>query len=368
MKKIVITGSEGLIGWHFQCRLLVEQGIEAIPVGRKAFANDAVLVELLSNCDGIIHLAGMNRGEDAEIEHTNPALAQRLVDTLDHAGLRPHVVFSSSTHIDRETPYGRSKKSASKVLRSWAERSGASYTSLVLPHVFGEHGRPFYNSVVSTFCHQLALGQAPSIEHDGELELLHAQDVVKIALDALTRKGIDEVRPSGRKMRVSELLFKLQSFANSYLNGVIPDLSDRFDLCLFNTFRSYLFPAHYPVLLELHADERGSLFEAVKTEHGGQAFVSTTRPGVSRGNHFHFAKVERFLVVQGEAEIKLRRLFDREVTNFRVTGREPVFIDMPTLHTHSITNVGENELITLFWSHEFFDPERPDTYSESVES
>lgn len=368
MQRIAITGAEGLIGWHAQCRLHVEQDFETVAIGRETFANDAVLFESLSDCDAVLHLAGMNRGNSDDIEQTNPALAQRLIDALEKAGLRPHVIFSSSIHMDRDTPYGRSKKAASDVLRAWAERSGSSYSALVLPHVFGEHGRPFYNSVVSTFCYQLAERQKPSIEHDGELELIHAQDVVQTVLDALSREGIGEIRPSGRKLRVSELLTTLQSFASSYLNGIIPDLSDRFELQLFNTLRSYLFPAHYPVSLEIHADERGSLYEAVKTMHGGQAFVSLTKPGVTRGNHFHFAKVERFLVVQGEAEIKLRRLLDDQVTTFKVSGREPVYVDMPTLHTHAITNVGSDDLITLFWSNEIFDPDRPDTHWENVES
>lgn len=364
--KIGVTGVDGLIGWHIRCRLHTLGDMKPVPADREGFSDAQALNAFVAQCDAIVHLAGMNRGEDREIEQVNPGLAETLVAAMERTRRTPHVVFSSSTHVDRDTAYGRSKRAAANVFERWARRSGAQFTNLILPHVFGERGRPFYNSVVSTFCYQLATGGTPRIDQDGQLELLHAQEVAELALAAIREGRTGELRPSGQRITVSEMLAQVTSLAERYQGGVIPALHDPFKLRLFNVYRSYLFPDFYPHALTLHTDNRGSLFEAVKSDHGGQAFLSTTKPGITRGEHFHFNKVERFLVVQGEAVIRLRRLFDDRIVEFRVWGEEPVFIDMPTLHTHNITNVGDTDLLTLFWSHEIFDPNNPDTFAEPV--
>lgn len=364
--KVGVTGAAGLIGWHVMCRLRTEPDMEPIGAGRDELRDPAALDAFVEGCDAVIHLAGMNRGDDTHIERTNVGLAESLAAAMERTGTRPHVVFSSSTHVDRDTAYGRSKRAAAAVLDGWAARCSGVFTNLVLPHVFGERGRPFYNSVVSTFCYQIARGESPAIERDGELELLHAQEVADVALDAIRTGRCGEVRPAGRSMSVSEMLDRVSGMAGRYAAGVIPRFGSLFDLRLFNTYRSYLFPDFYPRTLELRTDHRGSLFEAVKTDHGGQAFLSATQPGVTRGDHFHFNKVERFLVLRGEAVIRVRRLLDEQVVEFKASGDEPVFVDMPTLHTHSITNTGEGELLTLFWAHEILDPDRPDTYREPV--
>jgi UDP-2-acetamido-2,6-beta-L-arabino-hexul-4-ose reductase len=308
----------------------------------------------------------VNCGGEAELERANVRLAERLVACAERAGAVPAVVFSSSTHVDRDTPYGRSKRRAGEVLLEWAGRVGGRATVLVLPHVFGEGGRPFYNSVVSTFCHQLAGGEQPAIQADGQLELLHAQDFARIALEAVVARDSGVRRVHGEPLRVGELLDRLQAMVTSYRAMVVPPLGRALDLRLFNTYRSYLFPAQYPLPFKLHTDPRGSLFECVRSVHGGQCFVSTTKPGITRGNHFHTRKFERFAVIGGEAVIRLRRLFDDTVHEFAVRGDAPVAVDMPTLHTHSIENTGAGELTTLFWSHEFFDPADPDTFQEPV--
>lgn len=365
--KVGITGADGLIGWHVRCRLSIEADLDVVTANRTTFLTREAMDAFVSECDIIVHMAGRNRGADAEIEETNPALAQALVDGMVRTDSRPQVLFASSTHITRDSAYGRSKRKATEIFSQWSSKSNAKFCNLILPHVFGEHGKPFYNSVVSTFCHQIAAGEQPAIEVDGQLELLHAQDVAELILAAIRNREAGELEPAGHKMRVSELLVKLRELSDAYFEGVIPELKQRIDLRLFNTLRSYLFPGFYPRNLHLFEDNRGSLFEAVKTVHGGQAFLSTTHPGVVRGNHFHFNKVERFLVVGGEAEICLRRCFHDNVIRFHVNGDHPCFIDMPTLHTHSIKNVGQEELLTLFWSHEIFDPENPDTYPAPVE-
>ena len=164
----------------------------------------------------------------------------------------------------------------------------------------------------------------------------------------------------------AQIIGEWDALKKVYDRGEIPDLDSNLRVDLFNTLRSELFPDHYPVKLTLRSDHRGSLFEAVRAHQKGQAFISTTKPGIVRGNHFHLHKVERFCVISGKATIRLRKLFSTDIAVFDVSGEQPSFIDIPTLHTHDITNTGTSDLITLFWSNEFYDPDHPDTWTENV--
>jgi UDP-2-acetamido-2,6-beta-L-arabino-hexul-4-ose reductase len=212
----------------------------------------------------------------------------------------------------------------------------------------------------------LAVGDTPKIIQDADLELLHAQRVAEHIYRLIERPEPGEARPAGVVLTVTELLRKLSEAKDFYGAQLIPPLQDSFELDLFNTYRSYLFPQHYPVLSARREDERGNLFEAVKSLHGGQCFISTTKPGITRGNHYHRRKIERFLVLSGDATIRVRKMFSPQAVDFPVSGATPQYVDMPTLHTHNITNTGADELVTLFWAHEIFDPEQPDTYKEIV--
>jgi UDP-2-acetamido-2,6-beta-L-arabino-hexul-4-ose reductase len=364
--KIGVTGIQGLIGWHLRAHLSRRPDLEVRGADRATIADAAALDAFVSGLDVFVHLAGMNRGPEAELEATNVALADAVVASLERSGATPHVVYSSTTHVDRASPYGRSKRAAGERLRRWADARGATFTNLVLPHVFGEFGKPFYNSVVSTFCHQLAHGEEPTLLVDGALELVHTQQVATEIVNAFEARTNDHVRMRGEPIQTSVLLERLRGMATLYERHVIPDLRVPLDLRLFNTYRSYLFPAHYPVGLEVHVDPRGGLFEAVRSLNGGQVFLSTTKPGITRGGHYHTRKVERFLVTGGEAVIRLRKLFTDQLVEFRVSGARPQYVDMPTFHTHDITNVGSGELTTAFWAHEFFDPNDADTFAEPV--
>jgi UDP-2-acetamido-2,6-beta-L-arabino-hexul-4-ose reductase len=167
-------------------------------------------------------------------------------------------------------------------------------------------------------------------------------------------------------VHISAVANLLDQQLSSYRSGVLPTMDNRFEWALFNTLRFSMFPAAYPLPLERKTDNRGHLVETVKASSGGQSFVSSTHPGITRGNHYHRRKFERFLVLAGTADISLRRLFSPDVVSFTVSGEQPSPIDMPTLHTHNITNIGDTELITMFWTNEIFDPNRPDTYALMV--
>lgn len=360
--KFAVTGASGLIGWHLMCALHAA-GHQAAGIGRAAFNDPDRLAHALAGADVVVHAAGANRGDDEEVASTNVRLAELLAAALATCPQPPVVVYTNSSHIDRPTAYGRSKLDAARVLeRSCPDR----FVDLVLPGVFGEHGRPYYNSVVSTFCHQLATGEVLSVNDDAQLDLLHAQDVADVIIDAASSEAFGQRRPEGTPISVTSLAATLTAMHERYSDGVVPAIGNPFQRALFNTMRSYRFPERYPIDLDPRRDERGALVELVKADTAGQMFISSTQPAVTRGNHYHRRKVERFVVVEGQATISLRRLFHDQVTTFEVCGEQPVAIDMPTMHTHNIRNVGDGPLTTVFWADEIFDPERPDTIAEPV--
>ncbi|TFC58372.1 SDR family oxidoreductase [Cryobacterium sp. TMT2-15-1] len=359
-----MTGANGFLGWHTRAALR-ELGGEshAITVGDGFDAANAI--SALNGSARLIHIAGVNRGSDQEVQSENIRFATQLASVIVRAETPPPViVFANSTQSTNGSVYGNAKAAAADILESAAQQVGADYLDVRLPNLFGEHGRPFYNAVTATFCHMLAQGQTPAVADDKNLTLLHAQDAADLLLGAggAALAGEKEVHES-----VAGLLARLTAIDSVYRRGEIPDVAAKFDRDLFNTYRSYTFPEQAPVRLTRHADARGSFFEIVRSHGGrGQSSFSTTEPGISRGDHFHRRKIERFTVLAGEATIGLRRLFTDEVFEFSVTGDEPVAVDMPTMWAHTITNTGPDLLFTSFWSNEIFNFECPDTIAETV--
>lgn len=364
MADVALTGAGGFLGWHTRAALRESDAqVATVQVGERFDADAAA--KAISGASRVIHLAGVNRATDAEVRDGNAAFAQQLGEALGRADNPPAtVVYANSTQASNGTTYGEAKAEAGRVLAAAAATVGAEFVDLRLPNLFGEHGRPFYNAVTATFCHLLAMGEQPNVQQDKELTLLHAQD----AADLLTGH-VPTAQQSTLEQHetVSGLLRRLRAQAQTYRAGEIPDVASKFDRDLFNTYRSYTFPAQAPVKLTRHADARGSFFEIIRTHGGpGQSSFSTTAPSISRGDHFHRRKVERFTVLAGQARISLRRLFTAEVFDFDVDGDQPVAVDMPTGWAHKITNTGETVLYTSFWANEIFDPEYPDTIAEAV--
>lgn len=372
MKRIGITGQNGFVGSYLFNKIsLLKDEFTLIPFSRSYFDSEAQLTEWVKQCDVIVHLAAMNRDPDPQLIHdTNLGLVQQLVTALTKAGNHPHVIFSSSTQEERDNLYGKSKKGGRELLEKWAVSHQANFSGLIIPNVFGPFGKPFYNSVVATFCHQLCNDQTPKIDQDGFLKLIHVDELATLIIDAIRNNDHQrdyEVKPTA-ELYVSEILSKLTDFKKLYLEqGVIPALPDAFSIHLFNTFRSYIdHKTYFPFKLKQHADDRGVFVEMVKLQVGGQVSFSTTHAGITRGNHFHTRKIERFLVIRGKALIQLRKYNTEEVLNFELDGNEPSYVDMPVWYTHNIKNIGEEELYTVFWINEFFDPQDPDTYFETV--
>lgn len=359
--RVAITGPAGLLGWHIRCALH-GGGVETVAIGRPEFVDRDQLGAALDGCAAVVHAAGANRGEDTEVERTNVELAEDLAKAIHGKSGQPLIVNLNSTQYLNDTPYGRSKRIAASVLGE----SGAPFLDLVLPGVFGEFGRPFYNSVVSTFCHQLSRNEQLTINNDAPIELVHAQDVADIVVARVYEGREGQERVEGAHLSVRELADRLRDLHARYEQGVVPAVSDPFQRGLFNTLRSYRFPSRYPTVLQPRSDNRGRLVELSKADTGGQTFISTTVPGITRGEHYHRRKLERFVVVEGTATISLRRMFGDEVVSFEVRGEDPVAVDMPTLVAHNIINTGDDSLVTVFWTDEIFDPEAPDTYAEDV--
>lgn len=371
--RIVVTGAGGLIGWHASARLHAancaasfqnnDAPYDLVQLGHADFEDDATLAQALTGADAVLHFAGVNRADsDGIVEAANPAIAERLVQACADAGVRPHIVYANSTHAVTDTPYGRSKRIAGEILAAGTDR----YTNLVLPHIFGEGAKPYYNNVTATFIDKILKGETITPNADGRVELLYAGSAAQSAIDVVIDGTSGNLTPAPRSMTVPDLLKKLQGFHDLYQANIYPDVQNRFDLTLFNSYRAASYPDGWPRSLKLNTDVRGSLFEAVKGGGGGQTFLSTTEPGVTRGDHFHLEKVERFLVVQGDAVIRVRKVLTDKVWNYPVSGDIPAPVDMPTLHAHSIENVGDTPLLTLFWTHDLFDPKNPDTFADKV--
>lgn len=356
--KILLTGAGGFLGWHTRVRLDALTDHEVVAVTREKWAD---LPTLAAGCEAIIHIAGINRASDEEVEQGNARLAQDVARAAKDNGVG-RIVFANSIQADKDNPYGRGKASAATELAA----SGAEVVDVLLPNLFGEYGRPGYNSFVATFAHAVAQDAPPAEVNDNPIGLLHVQDAAQVLIDALTGPA-GQLRPEAHQTTVVEVLEKLKSFRETYRTGDIPALLTDFDVNLFNTLRGALFPQCYPIALTPHSDDRGRLVETVRSHGGqGQTFVSTTRPGITRGEHYHLGKIERFVVLGGKARISLRRVFGDDVVDFEVDGENPVAIDMPTLWIHNITNIGQTELLTQFWTHTLFDPENPDTFWQKV--
>ncbi len=379
MLKIGITGQPGFIGSYLYNTLGLQTAkFHRIPFEDSFFQNCDVLDEFVGQCDVIVHLAAMNRHHDPEIIYeTNIRLVNQLIESMERTGKQPHVIFSSSIQEEQDNLYGKSKKVGRKLFETWAERNNGLFTGLLIPNVFGPFGVPFFNSVTATFCYQLNHNETPTIENDSVVKLIYVGEVVAEMIrhmeegkEAFAPQQVTKtvVLPHSNALKVSELLAKLVEYKKAYYtNGTIPDLTSSFDRNLFTTFLCYLdHQRFYPAAFKKNVDNRGTFIETIKTLSGGQTSFSLTIPGITRGNHFHTRKVERFAVIKGKAKIELRRINTREVLTFELDGDNPAFVDMPIWHTHNITNIGTDELYTIFWINEFFNPADPDTYFEIV--
>lgn len=369
MTNVVVTGSGGFIGKNLVQALLRERDV-AVRTFDVSDA-DSSLASALLEADVVYHLAGVNRPENEEEFFTgNSGLTSRIVETLNNGKKRPLVVLASSIQAELDNAYGQSKLMAEKALEGFAADGGRSVV-FRLPNVFGKWSRPNYNSVVATFCHNIARNLPIQVSDPARvMDLVYVDDVVKAflaLLDGANPVGFSrsEVQPVFH-ITLGKLVEELRSFESIRTGLQLPDLDNALRRNLFATYTSFLPGNGLNYFLEKRTDDRGSLAELLKSPHFGQIFVSRTRPGVTRGNHWHDTKVEKFCVIEGEAIIRFRDVNSDKPIEYPVRGDEFQVLDIPPGYTHSIENIGKGEMVVLFWSSEPFDRSRPDTHAQTV--
>ncbi|MDQ0155365.1 capsular polysaccharide biosynthesis protein CapF [Robertmurraya andreesenii] len=368
--KILVTGSNGFVGKNLISQL-INKGYENIyKVTRDT--DSSTLEQYLKECQFVFHLAGVNRPLDKrEFVEGNEGFTSKLLGLLKKYNNKAPVLFSSSTQADKDNPYGNSKRACEELLFRYSGETGAKVFVYRLPNLFGKWCRPNYNSVVATFCHKISRNEPIEI-HDPEtsLTMCYIDEVLNEFLRALdgnpTKYGEFCTVPMTYEVKLGELAEKLFSFKANRESLVMPSLEKEFDRNLYSTFLSYLEEDNFSYRLKKNSDNRGWLAEFIKSKELGQIFISKTKPGVTRGNHWHHTKVEKFLVIQGEATIRFRKIDSDKVIKYHVNGEVPEVVDIPVGYTHSIENTGDEDVITLFWACEIFDPEKPDTYYVEV--
>lgn len=363
---LLITGAGGFIGKNLVARLTA-LGYTDLMLYEKD-TDPALLCKYAARCTFAFHLAGINRPQDPREFYTgNADLTRRLLDCLISAGNPCPVLVTSSTQAALENDYGKSKREAEEAIFEYGRKTGARVCCYRLPGVFGKWCRPGYNSVVATFCHNIASGEDIEVrDPQAPLALVYIDDVIDSFLLALA--GEEErpcefcaVSPVHHTSLggLAETLYRFQSGRRALQ---LPNFSDPLEKKLYSTFLSYLPPDDFSYPLKMNVDDRGSFTEFLRTPERGQVSVNISKPGVIKGNHWHDTKNEKFLVVKGDGVIRFRKWDEETVYEYRVSGEKLEVVDIPTGYTHNIENVGEGEMVTVMWANEPFDPARPDTY------
>lgn len=378
---ILVTGAHGFIGKNLCAALRnIRDGKDksfCLDAGLDIFEYDTdTSLELLDgfcrDADFVFHLAGVNRPKDqSEFMEGNFGFTSVLLDTLKkHKNACP-VMMSSSTQASLDNPYGRSKKAGEELMFAYSRETGAKVLVYRFPNVFGKWCRPNYNSAVATFCNNIA-NDLPITVNDPSvrLTLVYIDDVVAELIRALSGKENRDGEyckvPVEHKITLGEIVDLIYSFKASREARSVPDMSDDFTKKLYATYLSYLPKDKLSYPLKMNTDSRGSFTEFIRTPERGQFSVNISKPGITKGNHWHNTKNEKFLVVSGKGVICFRKIGSDEVTEYYVSGEKLEVVDIPTGYTHSIKNLGDTDMVTLMWANECFDPGKPDTYFEEV--
>lgn len=330
--------------------------------------SSADLQQLVESVDFIFHLAGINRPENPqEFYEGNQDLTQKIVDLALNSGKKIPILISSSTQAKRDNDYGKSKLGSESALEAYAKQCDAAVYIYRLPNVFGKWSRPYYNTVIATWCHNISRDIALDVNDENvELDLVYIDDVIEHFvrhLDENAKSGViyPDVYPVYKKSlgEIRDLLF---DFKESRKSLVTPPVGRGFPRALYATYLSFLPTDQFSYELTGYKDERGTFYEFLKTQDSGQFSISTSAPGVTRGHHYHNTKNEKFLVLKGEASIKLRQIHGDEVIEYKVNDKKIEVVEMIPGYTHEISNTGDSEMILLLWANENFDREKPDTY------
>lgn len=368
---ILITGANGFIGKNLVANL---KRCEKYNLLKYDITNtDKELVEFVNQSDFIIHLAGVNRPkDDSEFLQGNKGLTEEIIQIMKDNKKNIPLLITSSIQADRANAYGISKKAAEEAVFNWAKETNNKAYVFRLPNVFGKWCRPNYNSVVATFMYNIANDLPIQINDENyELSLVYIDDIIdefKLALEG--KAHIDEHNytyvPITHTITLGKIAKIIYSFKESRKNLSIPDMSNELIKKLYSTYLSYLPDNDFSYLLKMNVDNRGSFTEVLRSNERGQVSVNISKPGITKGNHWHNTKNEKFLVISGQGVIKLREINSSKIIEYYVSGEKLEVVDIPVGYTHSIENLGYVDLVTIMWVNECFDTNRPDTYFEEV--
>lgn len=364
--KILVTGAKGFIGKNLISELRNRNYTDIFEYDKDT--DIKLLDEYCREASFVYHLAGVNRPTDqSEFMEGNFGFTSALLDTLKKYSNKCPVMLSSSIQAELDNPYGRSKKAGENLLFAYGKETGAKILVYRFPNVFGKWCRPNYNSAVATFCNNIA-NDLPIQVNDPKvvMNLVYIDDVVEELISALTGKenksgGFCEV-PVVYNTTLGRIVDLIYSFKGSREERSIPDMSDGLTKKLYSTYLSYLPEDKFSYTLKSNIDNRGSFTEFIKTPDRGQVSVNVSKPGITKGNHWHHSKNEKFLVVSGKGVIRFRKIDSEEIIEYCVSGEKLEVVDIPTGYTHNIENLGDTDMVTIMWANECFNPEKPDTY------
>lgn len=364
--KILITGAEGFVGQNLVAELSHSGQHELYLCTKETSAEE--LDKFTTDCEFVFHLAGVNRPEnETEFMEGNFGFTSELLQLLKkHQNISP-IVLTSSIQAALDNPYGKSKKAGEEALFAYGKETGANVYIYRLANLFGKWSRPNYNSVVATFCHNIANDLEIQVNApEAELTLCYIDDVLTEFLLALegapTTDGNYCVVPVVDTIQLGELANQIKSFRESRENRTVADMSNRLTKNLYSTYLSYLPEDQFSYPLKMNIDNRGSFTEFIRTPDRGQVSINISKPGITKGNHWHHSKNEKFLVVSGTGVIRFRKPDETKIIEYFVSGEKLEVVDIPVGYTHNIENLGNDDMVTVMWVNESFDPNTPDTY------
>lgn len=364
--KILITGAGGFIGKNLVAELK-NQGYKEIFLCTRHTPEEEFL-EYVRNCNFVVHLAGENRPQEPEgFRKGNVDFTEYLVKELEKNHNYVPILLSSSIQATQENLYGKSKKEAECIIREYGNKHQVEVMIYRLPNIFGKWGRPNYNSVVATFCYNISRNLEVRIDNrENVIQLVYIDDVIDEFIKSI--KGTSKsqegfyVIPTSYNASVGGIVDAIYSFKESRSDLLIPNMGDEFTKKLYSTYLSYIPPNDFSYPLKMNIDERGSFTEFIRTLDRGQVSINISKPGITKGNHWHHSKNEKFLVVKGKGCVQFRQVDSDKVFEYHVSGSKLEVIDIPTGYTHNIINEGDEELVTIMWANEMYDHQKPDTY------
>ena len=362
--KILVTGSNGFIGKNLISTLSQDINHKIISIDIENTAEE--LKESVLEADFIFHLAGVNRPKgDKEFFEGNTGLTETIIEILKQNNKQTPILITSSIQANLDNAYGQSKKAAEEVLKKYADETGSNVYIYRLPNVFGKWCRPNYNSAVATFCHKIARDEEIWVNDCSiSLNLVYIDDVVRCFIDTMNNqpKSTDylEVTPV-HPATLGEIVDLLKSFKDSRQNRTVAKMDHSLAKKLYSTYLSYLPEDQFSYPLQMNIDHRGSFTEFIKTPDRGQVSINISKPGITKGNHWHHTKNEKFLVVSGVGVIRFRKFDSDEIIEYFVSGEKLEVVDIPVGYTHNIENLGATDMVTIMWCNECFDPQNPDT-------